>query len=822
MRTIGASALFAAAAYFAGTQRYIQYFPGAPQNSLYCLAGLSSVGVMGSGVIFSDQTSNQRRRICIAVSLVLSSLATYYGFKKTIPLKTSFRFAAVEAVIMVAAEVITSESLQGRIVEIKEGFSSNLTKNHSIRTFGTPVLFAVMAYFAGTQRYIQFFPGATRNSLLCAAGLSSVGVLGSGMLLSDPASNQSRQICILAGLVLSSLATYYGFKKTIPLKTSLHFVAAEAIIMVAAEVITSESLQSPIAEAKESFSRNLTKNHSIRTFGTPVLFAAMAYFAGTQRYIQFFPGATRNSLLCAAGLSGVGVMGSGMLLSDPTSNQSRQICILAGLVLSSLATYYGFKKTIPLKASLRFVAAEAVIVVAAEVITSETLQIPIANAREKFLRNRAHSHAARTFAPPVLFVVAALFASMQRTIHYFPGATRNSLLCAAGLGGAGVVGSGMMLSDQESDRRRRICIAVGLVFSSLATYYGFKKVPSLQASCRFAAVETIIVVAAEALTSGGPKFPTTRLKSSLNRAVLSIIVPEDNPPPPNVAMTFCVDTSRSMTGENREHDVKEGISGVLDSAAEVAQTIHAKIKVAIVGFSSDATTICDPVSITNQTVQHVKGSVEDYTSGGGTNLYKGLIKAVEKVERMRSDALTHTLIVLTDGEVTIDPQQVHEIHGRLSAAKAQLFAVGIGGSHNKGTLQQLAPETGSFRGTYIDTTQHGQSIVGAISAIYEQTIAVFSQLELRTSQLGAGEWSVDGQVSKQSGPYSVCLLGSRSEEKQEETAIKIHSKALSSRFDLSDLSFELAFHDPDGKKGIINIPWEANTVIDPSILAHGR
>ena len=32
------------------------------------------------------------------------------------------------------------------------------------------------------------------------------------MLLSDPASNQRRRICIVVGLVLSSLATYYGLK----------------------------------------------------------------------------------------------------------------------------------------------------------------------------------------------------------------------------------------------------------------------------------------------------------------------------------------------------------------------------------------------------------------------------------------------------------------------------------------------------------------------------------------------------------------------------------------------------------------------------------
>jgi len=819
MRTFATPALLAAAAWFAGTQRCIRYFPGATTNSLLCAAGLSGAGVVGSGMLFSDPASNQRRRICIAVGFVLSSLATHYGFKKTIPLETMFRFAAAETAIVVATEVITSKSLQRRITKSKRDFSRNRTKNHMVRTFGVPALLAVAAYFAGTERCIQYFPGATKNSLLSVAGLSSAGVVGSGMLLSDPASNQRRRICIAVGLVLSSLATYYGLKKTIPLETVFRFAATEALIMVAIEVITSKSLQGSIIEARDRFSRNRTKNHMVRTFGIPVLFAAVAFFAGTQRYIQYFPGATGKSLLCAAGFGGVGVIGGGMLLSDQASNQRRRICIVVGLVLSSLATYYGLKKTIPLKTALRFAAAEALITVATEVVTSESLQVRVAEARERFLRSQARSYAVRTFAPPALFAVAALFASMQAALHYFPGATRNSLLCVAGLSGLGVVGSGMMLSDQESERRRRICIAVGLVLSGLVTHYGLKKALPLQTALRFAAAESALVLVTEALISGGPKFPKATLKSSLDRAVLSISVPIENPPPPNVAITFCVDTSSSMTRENRERDVKKGVSDVLQSAAHVAQTVEkAKIRIAVVGFSDSATTICEPKAVTDRNVDQISQSVNGYHSNGGTALYSGLVAAVEKVGSMRREATTHTLIVLTDGEVDIAQQKIREIHQRLTAVNAQLFVIGIGSSHRKDTLQKLAPTRGAFKGTYIDTTERGQTIVGAISSIYEQTMAVFNQLELRTSQLGVNQWSVEGRMSIKRDDHSVCVLGNMSEKNQKDRVVEIHPGAFSSRFDLSKLSFQLGFKDPEGKDGIITIPWKANTVIDPSII----
>ena len=119
-------------------------------------------------------------------------------------------------------------------------------QSHTIRTFAPPALFAAATFFASTQRIIQYFPGATRNSLLCAAGLSGVGIVGSGMLLSNPESDQRRRICIAASLLFSSLATYYGFKKIVPFKTSLRFAAAHAAVVVTTEVITTKSLQESI------------------------------------------------------------------------------------------------------------------------------------------------------------------------------------------------------------------------------------------------------------------------------------------------------------------------------------------------------------------------------------------------------------------------------------------------------------------------------------------------------------------------------------------------------------------------------------------------
>ncbi|MCB1080523.1 MAG: hypothetical protein KDK69_01760, partial [Chlamydiia bacterium] len=184
--------------------------------------------------------------------------------------------------------------------------------NHQIRTFGTPVCFAAAAFFAGSQRYLQYFPGASKTSLFYLAGLSSLTVVGSGLLFSD----EIRRTSVMVGLLLSSLAAHYKFKEAIPLKTALHCIAAEATLFIAVEVLTSDRFQKRITNIISNYHKNGSHNHNMRTFGTPVLFAAAAFCASHPRYITYFPGATKASLFYLAGLSSLTVVGSGLLFSD--------------------------------------------------------------------------------------------------------------------------------------------------------------------------------------------------------------------------------------------------------------------------------------------------------------------------------------------------------------------------------------------------------------------------------------------------------------------------------------------------------------------------
>ncbi|NNM43298.1 MAG: VWA domain-containing protein [Chlamydiae bacterium] len=279
----------------------------------------------------------------------------------------------------------------------------------------------------------------------------------------------------------------------------------------------------------------------------------------------------------------------------------------------------------------------------------------------------------------------------------------------------------------------------------------------------------------------------------------------------------------SENGCLSESQVKEGISAVLDSALKVASAVKGtQIGIAIIGFNSQSRVICEPREINSTSVSEIKSKLQSYKSEGQTKIISGFDHATKTLESMarQNRKAVQVLVLLTDGEEgNVSKSDVASIHTRLAAIKAKLFAIGIGVNHKKETLRLIAPTGGKFTGTYIDTTVEGQSIVKAISTVYQQAIASFSQLVLVSSQLAAGTWSVDGKLSTRAGEESKCELGVLSEGKESVKQITIHPEKLAERLDLAELSFQLSFTDPTGRKGSLSLPWNPDFIIDPKIIA---
>jgi len=110
IRSIMPPALFAVAVYFAGSKRFVQYFPGATQKGLTCSAVMGGAAVFGANVAHKKGNAEWKRAGMIIGALALSTTLRPYAAKVLLRrvdlnFKASFRFALVEGFIVGSVEI---------------------------------------------------------------------------------------------------------------------------------------------------------------------------------------------------------------------------------------------------------------------------------------------------------------------------------------------------------------------------------------------------------------------------------------------------------------------------------------------------------------------------------------------------------------------------------------------------------------------------------------------------------------------------------------------------------------------------------------------
>lgn len=315
-----------------------------------------------------------------------------------------------------------------------------------------------------------------------------------------------------------------------------------------------------------------------------------------------------------------------------------------------------------------------------------------------------------------------------------------------------------------------------------------------------------------------PQYPVVELKTTLNQGVLSIQVPKEKHNPPNVTLTFCIDMSGSMNNDERGGAVKKALNGVLKNAQKIVCDLPGThIAIAITGFKENATLITPITKLTSDEKKSsaIQSQISSLNFNGSTNILNGLELAVQEVEKAsNANRLTnHFLLLLSDGEDEEQMKRLPSLQQRLKTISAKLFAIGIGKEHNKKTLKAIAS-----KGTYIDTAAGQHTIESAVAEIYKQAISSFSSFQLTTEQLKPEEWIVLKTDHVKGQKQLTYDLGSLSEGKTFTKIIKICDDKLDAPLDLSFVKFKLTFVDPKGKKGEMELPWNPNTIIDPTIL----
>lgn len=325
-----------------------------------------------------------------------------------------------------------------------------------------------------------------------------------------------------------------------------------------------------------------------------------------------------------------------------------------------------------------------------------------------------------------------------------------------------------------------------------------------------------------------PQKPIVAMQSSLNFARFSIKTIKTEQAPLNLTLTLCIDTSGSMKEENRLKIAKEALIKVIENAQEVINTSKANIEITIIGFNELPTVITKPTKLIpvneksqNNTCKEIIKQIETLTPFGGTNIIKALEKAIKKLNSIakKNSTASHNLILITDGEHSFTNLESTAVQNKLIEIKSNFFAVGVGDKHNREALKKIT-NSKKLNAAYIDTTKAKETLEGAIFKIYNQAIAAFSDLELTSSQLIPGSWSVsvNNRFNVMNNDGSVCSLGNLSEKEELINSIEIHPDKLQSPLELSKVTFRLTFKDSKGRPGALMMPWKPNTTIDPAIV----
>lgn len=169
-------------------------------------------------------------------------------------------------------------------------------------------------------------------------------------------------------------------------------------------------------------------------------------------------------------------------------------------------------------------------------------------------------------------------------------------------------------------------------------------------------------------------------------------------------LTFVVDTSGSMSRENR-------IGLVRDALTELLYQLDSRDRVAIVAYGSTARTVLPMTTIRER--RAIESAIRTLTPNGSTNAEAGLRMAYEIAdEHYEADAINR-VILCSDGVANVgetDPDGIMATIKRNTGRGITMTAIGVGmGNYNDALLERIA-NTGDGSYYYVDSAAEAEKV----------------------------------------------------------------------------------------------------------------
>ncbi|UYZ21808.1 S-layer homology domain-containing protein [Mesobacillus jeotgali] len=150
----------------------------------------------------------------------------------------------------------------------------------------------------------------------------------------------------------------------------------------------------------------------------------------------------------------------------------------------------------------------------------------------------------------------------------------------------------------------------------------------------------------------------------------------------NIDVVFSIDSSGSMGGSygNDPSEIRKVAS------KKFVDKLKEEDRAAVVDFDSSARVL---VSLTTDK-QEVKYAIDTINSSGGTNLYNGVMEAVEEIKNNGNPDHLRFVIFLTDGDGYWNDEAIQFAKDN----QVIIYTIGLGNGVNQNLLEKIAAETG--------------------------------------------------------------------------------------------------------------------------------
>lgn len=206
-------------------------------------------------------------------------------------------------------------------------------------------------------------------------------------------------------------------------------------------------------------------------------------------------------------------------------------------------------------------------------------------------------------------------------------------------------------------------------------------------------------------------------------------------------MVLVLDTSGSMSSKDKIDYAKEAMKRFLSELGEGD-------RIALVGFSSRATTYFPLETVNGNTHERLSQLIERISTGGGTNMSSGLIRAKDLL-RESSVGRSRRVILLSDGQANegiSHAEGLAKIVDETTRDEAVLSTIGMGLGFNENLMMKLA-DRGMGHYSFMESLASLDHILTKDLLDARQVFAASSKLEVNMGKgirlVDAGSYSLD-------------------------------------------------------------------------------